>query len=577
MGGCPPLYLLADKEYVISTFVKHGPCFSCGSSDGAAHYSDGHVTCFVCNHFIPADKKETKQLSDTPSHSATNRGLASKYITPVTTVFRGIPKRGLTEAAIQKYGIDVCMDKSVDVARRYPYYSEGRHVANKIRKRTEKAFYWEAADKKDINSAELFGQHLFPKGGRAITVVEGEDDAPSAWLLLGSRYPVVSVKSAGSAVQDCKAQFEYLDSFEDIVLCFDKDEPKTRPDGTVFFPGQEAAKKVAELFAPGKCRILQLEHGKDANDYLQKSVDPKTFVNEWYRAPKFKPDGLIPGTDMWERIQNRPTHFQTPYPFEGLNKLTYGLRLSEFVVINAQTGVGKTSLLKEIEYGLLMHPEVREKGYGVGFLHLEELDSDLALGLMSIHANKRFGLPDTEASEEELRKAFHEVIDTSRVIIYDHFGSNEIDAIVAKVRHMAALGCKYIVLDHLSIVVSDQDGDERKRLDEISTKLKTLCMESNIALVAVIHQNRQGQIRGTAGVEQLANIVLRLERDLVSPDPWRRNVTKVWVEKNRFCGRTGPASWLFFDDATGRMLELDEVAVTKYEEGQSINDSDQPW
>jgi predicted ATP-dependent serine protease len=74
---------------------------------------------------------------------------------------------------------------------------------------------------------------------------------------------------------------------------------------------------------------------------------------------------------------------------------------------------------------------------------------------------------------------------------------------------MAALGCKYIVLDHLSIVVSDQSGDERKQLDEISTKLKTLCMEANIALVAVIHQNRQGQIRGTAGVEQLANIVLR--------------------------------------------------------------------
>jgi twinkle protein len=162
-------------------------------------------------------------------------------------------------------------------------------------------------------------------------------------------------------------------------------------------------------------------------------------------------------------------------------------------------------------------------------------------------------------------------------VIYDHFGSNEIESIVAKVRHMAALGCKYIVLDHLSIVVSDQNGDERKQLDEISTKLKTLCMEANIALIAVIHQNRQGQIRGTAGVEQLANIVLRLERDLTSPDPWRRNVTKVWVEKNRFCGRTGPASWLFFDDITGRMIELDDVAITKYEEGITISDADIPF
>jgi hypothetical protein len=60
----------------------------------------------------------------------------------------------------------------------------------------------------------------------------------------------------------------------------------------------------------------------------------------------------------------------------------------------------------------------------------------------------------------------------------------------------------------------------------------------------VIHQNRQGQIRGTAGVEQLANIVIKLYREHTDKNEWRRNVTKVMVEKNRFCGRTGPACWL---------------------------------
>jgi twinkle protein len=531
-------------------------------------YSDGHGVCFSCNRYYPT---YDPQLEEANLLSETNPVI--KTITPLTNVFHALPKRGLTEDAVKKYQIDVCMDPAVDVAHRYPFFYDGQHVANQIRKRSSKGFYWEG----NPRSAELFGQHLFPAGGRAITVCEGALDAPSAWLLLGSRYPVVSVISAAGAFEQCKSNYEYLDSFEDIVICFDKDEAKKRPDGTSYYPGQEAAKKVAELFAPGKARILTLSEGKDPNEYRQKGVDPKVFTNEWYRAAKFKPDGLISGTDMWDRIHNRPSHFSTSYPFDGLNKLTYGLRLSEFVVINAQTGVGKTSLLKEIEYAILTNPEVREKGYGVGFLHLEELDSDLALGLMSIHANKRFGLPDTEASVGELKSAFEDVINTNRVVIYDHFGSNEIDAIVAKVRHMAALGCKYIVLDHLSIIVSDQSGDERKQLDEISTKLKTLCMEANIALVAVIHQNRQGQIRGTAGVEQLANIVLRLERDLCSSDSWRRNITKVWVEKNRFCGRTGPASWLFFDDITGRMQELKPEAITKYEEGQTINDADIPF
>jgi twinkle protein len=506
------------------------------------------------------------------------KGLKSTEITPLTDVFRALPRRGLSEEAVRKYGIDVNLNKEVDVAHRYPYFIEGRHVANKVRKRSEKAFYWEAADKSDINDAELFGQHLFPPGSaKSITVVEGELDAPSAWELLGSRYPVVSVKAAGQAVADCKRNYKYLDSFDEIVVCFDADEAKTRPDGTTFFPGQDAAKKVAELFAPGKCRVLILQNGKDPNEYRQNKIDAKVFVNEWWRAAKFMPDGLVMGPDMLDKILNRPSHFQTPYPFEGINKLTYGIRLSELVVVNAPTGVGKTSILKEIEYAVLTNPEVIEKGYGVGFLHLEELDTDLALGLMSIHANKRYNLPDTEKSDDELRRVYEQIINTNRVVIYDHFGSNEIDAIISKVRHMAALGCKYIVLDHLSIVVSDQNGDERKQLDEITTKLKTFCMEANVALIAVIHQNRNGQIRGTAGVEQLANIILRLERDLISSDPWRRNITKVWVEKNRFCGRTGPASWLFFDDITGRMTELDAQAIIKYEEGGSITDADIPW
>lgn len=548
-----------------SSFMNHGPCEVCGSSDGVGWYSDGHGVCFVCGKYVDHEgKRETRQAS------GKRRDITP--LTPLTHVFREIPRRGLTEAAIQKYQIDVNLDRDKDVAHRYPYFKRGEHVANKVRKRSEKGFYYEG-EYGDVDS--LFGQHLFPPGSaKQVTVVEGELDAPSAWLLLGSRYPVVSVLASSSAVEDCKTSFEYLNSFDQIVLCFDKDEPKTRNDGTKFYPGQEAAKKVADLFPPGKCRILTLENGKDPNDYRQKGIEPLVFQREWWAAPRYMPDGLVFGPDMWDRITNRPKHFQVPYPVSGLNKMTYGIRLSELVVINAPTGVGKTSLLKEIEYALLTDGEIIEKGYGVGFLHLEELDTDLALGLMSVHNSKPYHLPDTPRTEEELRKAYDDIINTQRVVIYDHFGSNEIEAILSKVRHMAALGCKYIVLDHLSIIVSDQSGDERKQLDEITTKLKTFCMEANVALIAVIHQNRQGQIRGTAGVEQLANIVIRLERDLISEDTWRRNITKVFVEKNRFSGRTGPASWLFYDDLTGRLSELEPDSVKKYEEGASLNDAD---
>jgi hypothetical protein len=96
-------------------------------------------------------------------------------------------------------------------------------------------------------------------------------------------------------------------------------------------------------------------------------------------------------------------------------------------------------------------------------------------------------------------------------------------------------------------------------------------MELQICVIAVIHQNRRGEIRGTAGVEQLANIVIKLYRDKIDEDPWRRNVTKVSVEKNRFCGRTGPATYLFYDSETRRLSELDQVGIQQFEAGVTKN------
>lgn len=577
---------------------SHLPCPKCSSSDAySIDPETGWGKCFSCDSNVPpklAGKEKNDRDTDFERTSGSfggdprqlsERGVRTEEVTPVTDVFHPVESRGISKAAVQKYGIDVVQGNE-DVEARYPYYINGQHVANKVRgirevivdgeTRRKKTFWWEGG-RPAVNKVELFGQHLFPPGSaKQITLVEGEYDAPSAYLLMGSKYPVVSVSSAGSALRDVKNNYEYLDSFENIVVCMDTDTAKQKADGSLFYPGQEAAKKIANLFKPGKCRVLTLAEGKDPNDYLLAGKS-KQFTDEWWAAPAYMPDGLKIGTNMWDEIINRPKHFQVEYPFVGLNRLTYGCRLSEMVVVTADTGIGKTSILKEIEYGFLTNKELVEKKYGVGFIHLEEPNYDTALGLLSIHNNKPYHLPDTERTVDELRTAYDTVLNNGRVVIWDHFGSNTVEAVLDKIRHMHALGCKYIVLDHLSIVVSDQSGDERKQLDEISTKAKTLCMNLNIALIVVIHQNRSGTIRGTAGVEQLANIVIKLYREHTDLDEWRRNVTKVMVEKNRFSGRTGPACWLWYNGSTGRLEELGQELIERYEEGGSANDTDIPF
>jgi len=531
----------------LSKFIKHDTCPQCGSDNNLAIYDDNEH-CFTLGCGYHKNYGEVTISDNHPVRHAVDRDL-----TPIPQADQiAIKDRCISSGTVNKYKVTVNTNPDSQVGHVYPYFDEnGAHVANKVRRKGEKAFYWEG----DVARGTLFGQNLFPAGGKAITVVEGECDALAGFQLTGSRYPCVSVKSASEAKRNCADNFEYLDSFEKIVICMDNDEP-----------GQKAAQQIAQLFAPGKVNILKLEQAKDPNDYLMKGME-KEYVNEWFRAPTYMPDGLKIGSDLWDEISNHTTPKSVPLPWQGLNYMTYGLRKSEVMLFTADTGVGKTSVMKHIEHHLLMLPELIEAGEGVGILHLEEPNYDTVIGLMSVQASKPYHLPDTERTTEELKVHFDAVINNNRVVIWDHFGSNDIDAVLAKIRHMAALGCSYIVLDHLSIVVSDHSGDERKQLDEISTKLKMLCMNLNIWVGAVIHINRQGQIRGSAGPEQIANIVVKLHRDKTDSDPWRRNVTSLVVEKNRFCGRTGPACYLFYNEITGRLEELTKEAADIYEKG----------
>ncbi len=538
------------------TFVKNNlSCPRCGHKSFSVD-DKGWGKCFnpACEGLpgIPVDVAMTKEAV-----------AVRKDYEKLPDVYRAYRQRGLSEETIRRYKVFVSKeDSDSKIESRSPLFTaDNDHCGNKLRFK-EKGFSIEG----DLSAAGLFGRHAFPAGSaKAVTVTEGYEDAMAAFQMTGGKFPCVSVHSASSAVKDVKRDFEYLNSFDTIVFAFDGDEP-----------GQKAAKACAQAGFPlGKVKVLTLRKHKDANAYLQ-ARESESFSKEWWQAPTYKPDGLKMGTEIWGEIIDRKEHFTTGYPFEGMDRLTFGIRLSELVVVTADTGVGKTAFLKHIEHKLLTDEEVIKKGYGVGFLHLEEPNGDTALGLLSIHNRVPYHIPGVDRPEEELRRAYDEVLNNDRVVIWDHFGSNSVDAVLDKVRHMAALGCKYIVLDHLSIIVSDQAGDERKQLDEITTKLKTLTMELDLAVIAVIHTNRAGQIRGTAGVEQLANIVVRLERDKTDASEWRRNVTKVTVEKNRFCGYTGPACYLWYNKDTSRLNELEQDEAMIYEAGGDLRE-DQVW
>lgn len=459
--------------------------------------------------------------------------------------------RGILKATIKRYGVTHTPDHAD-----FPIFTP-ENKAHAVKTRTfPKRFKVDGS----LKGAGLFGRDAFPAGSaKAITVTEGYEDAMAVYQMTGSKYPAVSIHGSASAVGDCRVDFEYLNSFETIVLCMDNDEA-----------GKKAAARIAEVlpFPIGKLKIVFLKKGKDASDYLKAGMDAE-FQNEWWKAETFKPDGLVFGKDILEEMLSEDNYFMVDYPFKGLNSKTYGLRTSELTIIRADPKVGKTSFVKHIEHKLLTDEVIIEKGYGVGIMHFEEPKKDLGLGLVSIHNGVPYHLPDVPKPAADIEEAFNVVMNHNRLVIYDHFGSNSIDVVLAKARHMVAMGCKYLIIDHLSIIVSDQSGDERKQLDEILTKLKTMTMELDICVIAVIHQNRQGEIRGTMAAEQLANIVIKLERDKMDADEWRANITTVSITDNRFCGRCGVACYLHYDEGTSRLTELGQEDAATFESGGS--------
>jgi len=207
----------------------------------------------------------------------------------------------------------------------------------------------------------------------------------------------------------------------------------------------------------------------------------------------------------------------------------------------------------------------------IGAMFLEESVEKTGKSIMSLACNKPLHLPDTEVTEEELKDAFDRTLGLGRLYFFDHFGSSSIDNIVNRVKYMArGLGCGFVFLDHVSIIVSSQEyGDERKALDEIMTKLRTVVQETGIGLICVSHLRRPdgkgheegaatslNQLRGSASIAQLSDIVIGLERDGQNDDPVERNTTHMRVLKNRFSGITGPAGSAVYSTITGRMGDI---------------------
>lgn len=529
---------------------------SCESSDGASlyeHPEEGYrfIKCYACNKTFKADTEDSYSNVEVKSKPRKNNVTAEivKFEYVPNKDFRG---RNIDEIAWEKYGCTATLD---DSRLAFPYYNaDGDYVASKVSTPAKK-FVWYG----DARSATLFGRHLFSNETRKyVTVYEGECDALAGYQMFGLKYAHVSIKNGAASAKSSlsKADADWLNTFETIVVCFDNDKP-----------GVEAARDFAQSFDPAKVKIVTLDL-KDANEYLKAGREAE-FREAWWRAKSFRLDGLVLGSETSGYMDDDNVDPCASYPFEGMTKKSWGIYEGQVVIHTGGSGGGKSTVSKHIFDHLFR--TTKDK---LGCLIYEEDMREVVQSFVGIDlgVNIKNPLLFRTVSKEDRIKSWRKLFKEGERWIFDeHFGSTASEGVLQKIRYMVHnFGAKHVLLDHISIVVSDQEeGDERRLIDSLMTKLAMMAQELKCVIHVISHlkrpdgtpheeggQTRLGQLRGSAGLGQLAHAVWGYERDSQNDDEIMKNLIVVRGLKLRKTGRTGIACKLWYDNNKARFLEL---------------------
>jgi twinkle protein len=519
-----------------------GPC-PCGvSSDAFATYDDGGVYCFRCeNKNVPKGHKGTVKAApdDTPDGDWT----------PLHGWTEALIARGISEETCKKFSYQIGKDKFGNRVHIQNIKEGGKLTGQKLRTKDKDFPFLGPAAK----NPGIIGSWLWPTDGRRVCITEGEIDMMSFCEAFDGKYHWGSLPNGtGSVEKAILKDFDKLCAFEEIYLSFDDDEP-----------GRKALKKACEMLPVGKVKIITLPKN-DANEVLlSKEHGPATLVRAFWDAKAFRPDGIREGREFTkERLKTKKRKgYEMPWP--KLNEMWMGLRDAEVITIAAGSGIGKTTIARDLAYHMRVEHDLK-----VGNIYLEEDNDTSVAAYCALHAGVPLKqlLADPESlSDEDWDAALASVV-WDGMMFYDHFGSLESERLLTMMRYMAASGCKFIVLDHISIVTSGLESGsegERKDIDILMTKLASFVKETGCGVIAIVHLKRsQGKnfnegghislndMRGSAAIEQLSFNVLAVERDQQDEDQKLYAILRSL--KCRITGETGEADTLKWNKEKGR-------------------------
>lgn len=509
-----------------------------------------------------------------------------------------IPERGITKETCERFGVRTAVDPKDGVSPIsyfFPYYDQkGKLCGFKKRDLTldkNDKGHFTAIGKVGVD-CKLFGQQIaegIPRKRACLIQHEGEFDVMSSFQamkesVVGTKFsdlePFVVGLSCGTknAVDAVMHNIEFVKEFEACCLAFDSDFATEQDKRKGIERGREAMDAVAAALTGTGVALQTVEwhtQFKDPSDYLQNGKSGElakllSFGKKVYSAEKIIHAGDI---SLDELLSPRPEGIYINQ-FPKLMEKIHGFRTRELVLLTAPVGVGKSTT------SAIFASELMEANEKVGMIFLEETNKETLQRMLASKLKVNFNLfrdnPLKCATKEEIEAAYKDIVDNDKMVMLSHFGSMPITELMNKIRYMHLVEkCSYIILDHLSVVISGSHiTDERKELDIVMTELAAFCAANDVCVIAISHINRSAandfkppkgeedqpfwvkvtkeQLRGSSALEALSFIIIGIEPQIM-PDR-SRGFIRLTVLKNRPWGYLGSCDEFKVDDSTWEVI-----------------------
>lgn len=509
--------------------------------------------------------------------------------------------RGISKETCQRFGVRAAISqkdgKTVEAFYFPSFNQKGRlvgYMKQDLTKVKGEAGHWVAIGSVSISN-KMFGQDVAEKVDRKrsnVIVTEGQIDAMSVFQSLvdnvkGTKYAnlepfVVSIPlGTKNAVESVMHNREFVESYEALTIFFDADECTPAESKKGVMKGAEARHAVAGALMGNKQSLFVVTPPaphKDASDMLQAGLsDDLAKLVQFNRRP-YSPEKVVSASSVsFDELVSPQVAGVFLDCFPGLMTRLNGFRLRELTMVLAPSNVGKTLFCSILAHAFM------KAGNKVGLAFLEEGKKEtlqrIVAAELKVNYLKFKRDPTSVASREDIEKVYDDIADNDKVFLLDHFGSIPVNDLLNKIKHMVlAEGCRYIVLDHISAVISGLESDnERKDLDVAMTNLAAFCSANDVHLIVVSHINRtdSGQFlppkgkegepfwvnvrkesaRGSAALEQFSWNIVALEPEIL-PD-FSRGRVRTKVLKTRYGDSLGIADVFTIDSETWEVV-LDE-------------------